>query len=116
MNLFQRLKTTLAPVILVLLACVIAAPAQTPESKRPTKAGGCLVYIGTYTETKSKGIYAYRLDLASGSLTSIGLAGETISPSLLAIHPNRRFVYAANEAGSGGKSGTVSAVSIYATS
>ena len=116
MNVFQRLKTTLAPVILLLLACVIAARAQTPESKPPTKAGGCLVYIGTYSETKSKGIYAYHLDLASGSLTSLGLAGETASPSFLAIHPNRRFLYAANEAGSGGKSGMVSAFSIDATS
>ncbi len=112
MNVFQRFKTSLAAVILLLLACASVAPAQTPESKRPGKAGECLVCIGTYTETKSKGIYAYRLDGASGSLAALGLAGETVSPSFLAIHPNRRFLYAANEAGSGGKSGKVSAFSI----
>jgi 6-phosphogluconolactonase len=70
-----------------------------------------LVYVGTYTGPKSKGIYAYRFDAATGGLVSLGLAAETVNPSFLAIHPSRRFVYAANEIGNyqGQKSGAVSA-------
>jgi 6-phosphogluconolactonase len=58
-----------------------------------------LVYVGTYTEGKSRGIYLFRMDPTSGQLAAEGIAAETIHPSFLAIHPNRRFLYAANEIG-----------------
>jgi 6-phosphogluconolactonase len=81
-------------------------------------ARSCLVYIGTYTNANSKGIYAWRMDLASGSLTSLGLVGETPNPSFLDVSPDHRFLYAANEVGSfeGKKVGSVSAFSIDAIS
>jgi 6-phosphogluconolactonase len=56
-----------------------------------------LVYVGTYSGPKSQGIYAYRFDAASGKLDPLGLAAETPNPSFLAIHPNRRYLYAVNE-------------------
>ncbi len=56
-----------------------------------------LVYVGTYTNTASKGIYAYRFDAATGKAESLGLAAATAQPSFLAIAPNRRFLYAVNE-------------------
>ena len=56
-----------------------------------------LVYFGTYTGEKSKGIYASRLDLASGALTPPALVAETPNPSFLAVHPTGNFLYAANE-------------------
>jgi len=73
-----------------------------------------LMYVGTYTGEKSKGIYAWRFQPASGKLTALGLAGETVSPSFLAVHPNRRFLYAVSEIGNyeGQRSGAVSAFSI----
>ncbi|MGV3724124.1 MAG: lactonase family protein [Actinomycetota bacterium] len=73
-----------------------------------------LVFIGTYTNAKSKGIYAFRMDGATGALTPIGLVAETASPSFLAIHPNRKFLYAANEVESfgGEKAGAVTAFAI----
>ena len=73
--------------------------------------GAMLVYIGTYTGAKSKGIYVSRFDPATGRLTSPELAAETPSPSFLAIHPSKRFLYAAGEATNlGGKPvGAVSA-------
>ena len=67
------------------------------EDSTKTQAGTCLVYVGTYTGEKSKGIYAYRLDLASGKCTPLGLAAEVKSPSFLAVHPNRKFLYSVNE-------------------
>src|SRR5947199_9665819 len=73
-----------------------------------------LVYIGTYTGGKSKGIYVSRFDAASGRLGAPELAAETVSPSFLAVHPNQRFLYAANETGDfgGKKGGAVSAFMI----
>jgi 6-phosphogluconolactonase len=56
-----------------------------------------ILYVGTYTGTESKGIYAYRFDTATGKLTSLGLAGETSNPSFLAVHPNHQFLYTVNE-------------------
>ncbi len=72
------------------------------------------VYIGTYTRQSSKGIYAWRFQPSTGKLTSIGLVAETSNPSFLAIHPNRRFLYAVNEDDNfqGKPAGSVSAFSI----
>lgn len=62
------------------------------------QAGEMLVYFGTYTNNeKSKGIYVSRLNLSTGQLTEPRLAAETTSPSFLAIHPDGRHLYAANE-------------------
>ena len=56
-----------------------------------------IVYVGTYSGPKSKGIYAFRFDAATGRLTPLGMVAETQDPSFLAIHPNNRFLYAVNE-------------------
>ena len=72
--------------------------------------GEFITYVGTYTRpNKSKGIYAWRFNAATGKLTPIGLVGETASPSFLAVHPNRKFLYAVNEVGNykGAKAGSV---------
>ncbi len=69
----------------------IALQAKTPAS------GKYWVYIGTYTGAKSKGIYRFQLDLATGQATEPELAGEITSPSFLAIHPKGNALYAVNE-------------------
>src|SRR4029450_10217002 len=76
--------------------------------------GAMLVYFGTYTNEKSKGVYVSRLDLASGKVTPPELAAETPNPSYLAIHPRGDFLYAANEVRSfdGKDAGSVSAFAI----
>jgi 6-phosphogluconolactonase len=73
------------------------------------------VYIGTYTRTHGKGIYTFRFQPATGKLTPLSLAAETSSPSFLAVHPNQKFLYAANEhegPDQPGKNNTVSAYAI----
>jgi 6-phosphogluconolactonase len=60
-------------------------------------AGESLVYFGTYTDTKSKGIYLSRFDPATGRLSAPELAAVTRNPTFLAVHPNGRYLYAANE-------------------
>lgn len=73
-----------------------------------------LVYFGTYTRGESKGIYVSRFDTAGGQFGSIQLAAETPSPSFLAIHPNKRFLFAVSELyeTGGPKGGAVSAFEI----
>ena len=73
-----------------------------------------LVYFGTYTGAKSKGIYMSRFDPATGKLSAAGLAAETQSPSFLALHPDGRFLYAVGESSLLGESkqGGVSAFAI----
>lgn len=73
-----------------------------------------LVFIGTYTGPKSKGIYVSRLNTVTGHLSDPVLAAETPNPTFLAIHPNKKFLYAANEIGNfaGTRGGAVSAFSI----
>jgi 6-phosphogluconolactonase len=80
-------------------------------------AGEHLLYVGTYTNNAqgSKGIYAARFSSATGQVTPLGLAAETDSPSFLAVHPNRRFLYAVNELPppeAGGPEGAVTAFAI----
>jgi 6-phosphogluconolactonase len=78
------------------------------------------VYIGTYTGPKSKGIYVSRFDVATGTLSAPELAAETVNPTFLAVPPGDAgrsstrplVLYAANETGWGGKSGTISAFTI----
>jgi 6-phosphogluconolactonase len=77
-----------------LASIAVVALAQTTS---PTSAAGMLVYFGTYTGEKSKGIYVSRLDVVTGALTPPALAAETPNPSFLAVHPSGSFLYAANE-------------------
>ena len=84
-----------ATVLLFLLASTTAAGAD------------YWMYVGTYTDHDSKGIYAWRFNPASGKLTPAGLVAETPSPSFLAVHPSQRFLYAVNES-----SATVSAFAV----
>jgi 6-phosphogluconolactonase len=73
-----------------------------------------LVYFGTYTGARSEGIYVSRFDTATGRLTAPELAVATVSPSFLALHPSRRFLYAAGETSTleGKRGGAVSAFSL----
>ena len=73
-----------------------------------------LVYFGTYTGPKSKGIYLSRFDADLGKLTEPVLAAETRNPSFLAAHPNQRFLYAVGEVNDfdGKRAGAVSAFAL----
>jgi 6-phosphogluconolactonase len=80
---------------------------------RAEAAGGRLVWIGTYTGAQSQGIYAFRFDDETGTLSPLGLVAETPSPSFLALHPNGKVLYAVNETHDGpGSSGMVTSFAI----
>lgn len=80
----------------------------------PAAGKDLLALVGTYTRGDSKGIHAYRLDTSTGKAEDLGLAGETVNPSFLAIHPKRPLVYAVSEVESvgGERGGAVSAFSL----
>src|SRR5450432_3284872 len=56
-----------------------------------------LMYVGTFTKRDSKGIYVFRFDDKTGAASPLGLAVEASNPSWLALHPNGKTLYAANE-------------------
>lgn len=73
-------------------------------------AASSLVYVGTYTDRellvptrsnapgeRSKGIYAFRFDDATGQLTPLGLAAEAANPTYVTFSPSGKFLYAVNE-------------------
>lgn len=96
------------------LPCVLLAFSLVAASAKDFPKNQYLLYIGTYTEKDSKGIYAFRFDSATNELTPLGVAAETTNPSFLAIDPSRRFLYAVNEVGNykGASSGAVTAFAI----
>src|SRR5205823_6310221 len=73
-----------------------------------------LVYIGTYTGGKSKGIYLFKFNSSSGKMSAPELAIETKNPSFLCLHPNGKYLYSVGEIDSfdGKKSGAVTAYRI----
>jgi 6-phosphogluconolactonase len=58
-----------------------------------------LVYVGTYTNRGSEGVYVYRLDPSTGGLKAVTKSPHLNNPSFVAIDPKGRCVYAVREGG-----------------
>lgn len=52
--------------------------------------------IGTYTSEKSEGVYVYRFNTETGENSFVSTV-KTSNPSFVAVSPNKKFVYTANE-------------------
>lgn len=91
-----------------LAALLIVLSAAALTSAQAANAPSYWVYIGTFTDHGSKGIYLMRMDAVSGALTEPELAVEADSPAFLALRPDHHFLYSVNEV----NTGTVSAFSI----
>lgn len=93
--------------------------ALAPIAARSWKAGaqaspGNIMFVGTQSHGTSIGIYAYQWDSTAGSLKALGLAAWADSATFLALSPDHKYLYAANEIDTfgGTKSGGVSAFSV----
>lgn len=95
------------------------------QDPAPTNASELtLVYVGTHTADKGKGIYLFRLQTdnlevsQNITLVPLGLAAETPNPTFLDLDVKRRRLFAVNETDEfeGKPSGAVSAFAIDATS
>jgi 6-phosphogluconolactonase len=55
------------------------------------------LFVGTYTNTDSKGIYIYNFDSQTGEATWVSNTDSVTNPSYLTVSKNQKFVYAVNE-------------------
>jgi 6-phosphogluconolactonase len=62
-----------------------------------------ILYVGTYAERDSKGIYVFEFDRKEGKLTQVQTIYDRESPTYLDIHPKGGFLYAVNRQGTPGK-------------
>ena len=107
------MKITSCFFALLFLASALAGLSLIAVAQKPAPNTHYLALVGTYTnKTASKGIYAFDFDSATGKLTLKGIAAETLDPSWVVIHPNGKFVFAANESG---KQSTITAFSLDST-
>lgn len=60
-------------------------------------------YVGTYTKSKSEGIYTFILDVEKEKIEDVKLASKVDNPTYLQVSSNNQFVYSVvKEGGSGG--------------
>lgn len=71
------------------------------------KAQTIPLYIGTYTDGNSEGIYRLQFNLTTGELSNLQFAVSSESPSFIAYSRNKKYLYAVNES-----SGTVSSFKV----
>jgi 6-phosphogluconolactonase len=93
-----RRRWLLTMLISAVTSCLGTAPGFAAE---PAKFW---VFVGTFTDGRSKGIYRMVLDTASGKLSEPSLAAELKNPNFLAVHPTHRYLFAVNEASNADKS------------
>jgi len=55
------------------------------------------LYVGTYTNSGSEGIYSLSFDTSTGMLTDKALAAEIGNPSFVKISSNKKYLYAVEE-------------------
>jgi 6-phosphogluconolactonase len=97
--------------VAALVICIAALAGACSDSSE-----GRRVWIGTYTDSKSKGIYTGLFDDETGTLSELTVAAETPNPSFVVLHPNPKYLYAVNETHDGPeKSGLVTAYTINPT-
>jgi 6-phosphogluconolactonase len=65
------------------------------------------LYVGTYTDGNSEGIYRLQFNLKTGKLSNLQFAASSENPSYIAYSRNKRHLYAVNES-----SGTVSSFKV----
>jgi len=56
-----------------------------------------LVFVGTYTNSGSEGIYSFNFYPTTGELSPVGLAAKSDNPSFITIDQQGKFLYSVNE-------------------
>lgn len=72
------------------------------------------MYVGTYTDADSEGIYRYDFNLKTGELTNKILAVKAINPSFITFSSDKKFMYSVGEVEDfeGTKSGFVNSYAV----
>jgi 6-phosphogluconolactonase len=97
--------------------------ARAGQNQAKPASGGVLMYVGTYSSPqgpegsrgRGEGICLFQMNPSSGALTQLALFPNGSNPSCLALHPDKTYLYSANETRNyqGTNSGSVSAYSIH---
>lgn len=66
------------------------------------------LYVGTYTNGDSEGIYSFQFNTETGELSNKQLVASTKNPSFITFSEDRKYIYAVSE----GKAGSVSAFKV----
>ncbi|HKJ42611.1 MAG TPA: beta-propeller fold lactonase family protein, partial [Sunxiuqinia sp.] len=77
------------PAFIVLIIGLVSC--STPLKK------STLLYVGTYSENNSQGIYCFHFDGQTGSLTQAAVTPNQENPSFIALSPNGKNLYAVSE-------------------
>jgi len=85
------MKNSLLALSVMLPIVLASANPMAPDFLKNTKA---IVFVGTFKGETGKGIYAWRFASDTGKMEPLGLVAEASRPLFLALHPNRRFLYA----------------------
>ena len=101
-------QTTIFLIAVLVLGFMIPAPAQETADKD-------ILYVGTYSQRGSKGIYVFEFDREAVQLELIQTVPGKESPSFLAVHPNGENLYAVYREGmtDDTRNGTVAAFDIH---
>lgn len=59
------------------------------------------LYVGTYTNEESQGIYLYNFNTKTGEITNKTLAVEAVNPSFITFSKQKEFLYAVSESDAG---------------
>src|SRR5688572_31997910 len=91
----------------------VLATLSSTASTQGQNTGQIIAYVGAYTD-KGKGIHMFYLNPADGTLTPWKILAGLQNPSSLAFHPNKKYLYAANEISkfNGSNTGSVTAISV----
>lgn len=85
------------PTLVTSLLLIGTASSLMAQPTQPTDR----LYVGTYSQRGSDGIYVVELDRQTGELRQTGSTKNEHNPSFLALHPTKKFLYAGNEASKG---------------
>ena len=79
--------------------------------------GQDILYVGTYSERGSQGLYVLEFNRATGTLSERQTVEDKASPTFLTIHPNGKYLYAVYREGQDAQDqqGTVAAFAIHPT-
>ena len=88
---------TIQSPLCALFLLVLVLPLLRPIPTDAATKGKYLVYVGTYTNHGSKGLYAFRFDARMGQATVLGVAAESADPVFFTVDASGHFLYAVNE-------------------
>ncbi|WP_154858976.1 lactonase family protein [Cyclobacterium xiamenense] len=97
------------PILLLLI--LLAAPFSKKTMAQTSRE---ILYIGTYSQNQSKGIYVLEFDRSTFSARVLQTVHDKKNPTFLALHPSGKFLYAAYREGKNAEdpNGTVAAYAI----